>query len=284
MRLLIILMIFLPLISFAQKKKKKDKKTLKERVQELLDTNVQKDSLLIYKEEKKDTIPDVELKKKKNHFFGVKTKRAYTVNKISGRTVIEDFYILPEPVEVDRYVLEIHTHDQNRGQVKVTRPNTRLVSRVLHGPYKKLVNDQVIEEGMYFYGTKHQRWTWYTREDKLTRKEHYHKGWFRDSEITYYDGDAKQRIESVTPIQYGKKEGTYIHFFPNGRLAMRGRYQFDKKVGVWEEFHELNRAVIKREIQYAPDPFQKDFQSFIRKEWDELTNLLYVSPKLSKIG
>lgn len=285
MRLFIILLVLLPLASFAQKKRKKDKKTLKEKVQELLNTNVQKDSLLIYKEEQKDTIPDVELKKKKNYFFGVKTKRAYTVNKISGRTVIEDFYILPEAVAVDPYVLQVFVHDQQREEVKPVRGvKGRLVDRVLHGPYKKLVNDEVIEEGMFFYGTKHQRWVLLDRQNKLLQKEHYHKGWYRDSEITYYDGDAKQRIKSVTPIQYGKKEGTYIHFFPNGRLAMRGRYEFDKKVGVWEEFHEVDNVVIKREIQYAPDPYQKNFRSFIRKEWDKLGNLLYVSPKLSQTG
>lgn len=284
MRLLIILLVLLPLASFAQKKKK-DKRTLKERVQELLNTNVQKDSLLIYKEEPKDTIPDVELKKKKNYFFGVKTKRAYTVKKISGRTVIEDFYILPEGVEVDPYVLQVFVHDQQREEVKAVRgARGRLINRVLHGPYKKLVNDVVVEEGMFFYGTKHQRWVLLDRQNKLLQKEHYHKGWYRDSEITYYDGDAKKRIKSVTPIQYGKKEGMYIQFFPNGQLAMRGRYEFDKKVGVWEEFHQVNRAVIKREIQYPPDPFQKNFKSFIRKEWDTQTNLIYLSPKLSKNG
>lgn len=286
MRLLIILLLALPLATFAQKKKKREKKTLKERMEEILKVNVEKDSLLIYKEEgKKDTLPDVEDRKKKNFFFGMKTKRAYTVNKVGGRTVIEDFYILPESVEVDPYVPQIFIHDQQREEVKAVRgAKGRLIGRVLHGPYKKLVNDELVEEGMFFYGSKHQRWVLLSRENKLVQKEHYHKGWYRDSDITYYDGDAQTKIESVTPIQYGKKEGMYIHFFPSGRLAMRGRYQFDKKVGVWEEFHEINRVVIKREVQYAPDPFQKDFKSFIRKEWDSLSNLIYVSPKVSKVG
>lgn len=279
-RLLIILLIFLPLVSLAQKKKK-EKKSIKEKVLEMFNTQVEKDSLLIYEEEKKDTIPDVEEKVKKNHFFGVKTKRAYTVNKINGRTVIEDFYILPEPVPVDPYVLQIFTHDPNRDQIRATRPNARQVDRVLHGPYKKLVNDQLVEEGMYFYGTKHQRWVSLTRDNMLVDKEHYHKGWYRDSEITYYDGDAQQQIRSVTPVQYGKKEGLYVYFFADGRIAMRGRYEFDKKVGIWEEFHNTSTPVVKREIQFAPDPFQKNFKSYIRKEWDVNSNLLYVAPQLS---
>ena len=286
MRLLIILLLALPLASIAQKKKKREKKTLKERMEDILRLNVEKDTLLIYKEEvDTDTLPDVPDRKKRNYFFGQKTKRAYTVNKPGGRTVIEDFYILPEAVQVDPYVTQIFIFDPQRNEVKAVRGiKGRLINRVLHGPYKKMVNDKVVEEGMFFYGSKHQRWVLLSRDNKLIQKEHYHKGWYRDSEITYYDGDAKTQIQSVTPVQYGKKEGDYYHFFPNGRLAMRGRYEFDKKVGIWEEYHEVNTVVIKREIQYPPDPFQRDFKSYVRKEWDQRSNLLYVSPKIGKTG
>lgn len=285
MRLLIILLISLPLACFAQKKKKKDRKSLKEKALELFAPAGPKDSLLIYNHEvQEDTIPDVPLKKRKNYFFGEKTKRAYTVGQASGRTVIEDFYILPEPAEVDPYVLAIYVHDQQRDQVKASRPRGRTASRVLHGPYKKLINDVVVEEGMYFYGTKHQRWVRLTRQNQLVTKEHYHKGWYRDSDITYYDGAGKQKLEKVLPIQYGKKEGMYIHFFENGRIAVRGRYQFDKKVGIWEEYHNSSARIVKREIQYAPDPFQKDFKPFIRREWDISGNKVYESPKILKGG
>ena len=290
---LIILLCLVPLLSFAQKKEKKKKKkdkdkvALVDRVANLFGTYQTKDTLLIYKQEEDpaDTIPDVPLRKKKNVFFGVKTKRAYTVADAGGRTVIEDFYILPEPVEVDPYVLAIYRHDLQRERVVATRPRNNQATRVLHGPYKKLIDDKVVEEGMYFYGTKHMRWTKLTRQNRLTSKQHFHKGWYRDSEIEYYDGAGKEKIKSVLPIQYGKKEGTFIQFHPSGQIAVRGTYQFDKKVGIWEEFWDFNgRRYVKREIQFAPDAFQKDFQPYIRKEFDRNGQEIYVSPKIPKKG
>ena len=283
-RLLIIAMLVLPVVAFAQKKKK-DKKSLKEKVMELFEAKGPKDSLLIYdKSSEKDTIPDVPERKKKNVYFGEKTRRAYTVADAGGRTVIEDFYIIQDPREVDPYVLQISVHDNNQGRIRKTRPRSKTVSRVLHGPYKKLIDDVVVEEGQYFYGTKHLRWVRLTRQNKLVSKEHFHKGWYRDSEITYYDGAGKEYIETVTPIQYGKKEGRYIHFFENGRIAVQGTYQFDKKVGIWEEYHRGSARLVKREIQYPNTAFEKDFKPYIRKEWDEQGNLIYQSPRLSKKG
>ena len=290
-KLLIISLCLLPLFGYAQKKKKKkkdkDKVSLVDRVADLFGTYQPKDSLLIYKQElePEDTIPDVPLRKKKNVFFGVKTKRAYTVADAGGRTVIEDFYILPEVVDVDPYVLAIYRHDTDRGRVVGVRPRNNKATRVLHGPYKKLIDDKVVEEGMYFYGTRHQRWTKLTRQNKLVSKQHYHKGWYRDSDIEYYDGAGKEHIKSVMPIQYGKKEGTFIQFHTSGGLAVRGKYEFDKKVGIWEEFYDYKgKLIVKREIQYAPNPFQKDFKPYIRKEFDQYGQEIYVSPKIPKAG
>ena len=289
-KLLIILLCLLPLMGFAQKRKKKSKKekakvALVDRVARLFGTYQTKDTLLIYKKEKdrRDTTADVPLRKKKNVFFGLKTRREYTVAHAKGRTVIEDFYILPDPVAVDPYVLAIYRHDRDRQRVVRVRPGNNRASRVLHGPYKKLIDDKLVEEGMYFYGTKHQRWVKLTRQNKLLSKAHYHKGWYRDSQIDYYDGAGKERIKSVMPIQYGKKEGTFIQFHSSGKIAVRGRYEFDKKVGIWEEFYDLpGTFIVKREIQYAPDPFQKDFKSFIRKEFNKRGQEIYVSPHNSR--
>lgn len=290
---LIILLCLVPVLVFAQKKEKKKKKkdkdkvALVDRVANLFGTYQTKDTLLIYKQEEDpaDTIPDVPLRKKKNVFFGVKTKRAYTVADAGGRTVIEDFYIIPDPVEVDPYVLAIYRHDIQRERVVNGKPRSAQVSRVLHGPYKKLIDDKVVEEGMYFYGTKHQRWTKLSRQNILTSKQHYHKGWYRDSEIEYYDGAGKEKIKFVLPIQYGKKEGTFIQFHQSGQIAVRGSYQFDKKVGIWEEFYDVRGAyIVKREIQFAPNAFQKDFKPYIRKEFDQRGEEIYVSPKIPKKG
>ena len=42
---------------------------------------------------------------------------------------------------------------------------------MMHGPYKKRVGDQIIEEGIFYYGLKHDRWLRYNSSDILQNKE-----------------------------------------------------------------------------------------------------------------
>ena len=150
---------------------------------------------------------------------------------------------------------------------------------VLHGPYQKFRDGKLIEEGAFFYGTKHERWMAFDDQGQLLNKEHFHKGWYRDSDITYFDLDKKTKIQEVIPIQYEKKEGLYYQFFKNGKMAVKGRYQFGKRIGVWEEYYNTARTTIKREIQYPKDAFDKS-APYIRKEWDSRGNPIYSSPKI----
>jgi hypothetical protein len=255
-------------------KKKEKKATEKAKTEELDKPDIS------FKKEETDTLADVPLKIKKNVFYGEKTKRAYTVADIQGRTQIEDFYILKEPANVNSYVPLVAVYDKDKREIVNARNRGIKLENVLHGPYKRLVNDKVVEEGMYFFGTKHERWLSLSLQQRLNNKEHFFKGWYRDAEITYYDPDKKTKVKEVIPIQYGKKEGMYYYFYEDGQLAVRGLYIFDKKVGIWEEFHNTNRTTLKKEIQFAPDPFQKNFRTYVRKEWDRFANPIYESAKL----
>ena len=239
-----ILFIFLmaaPALLVAQSKK--EEKNEKAKTEEIDKPDI---SIL----EPEDTLADVDLKVKKNTFYGERTKRRWTVTDVQGRTQVEEFYILKEPVEVDAYAPNVFVFDKDKNQIANAKTRAGLIENVLHGPYTRLVNDKVVQEGMFFHGVKHERWLDLTLQRQLSDKEHYFKGWYRDSEITYYDPDKKTKVKEVVPIQYGKKEGMYYYFYENGQLAVRGLYEFDKKVGIWEEFYDANRTTLKREVQY----------------------------------
>ena len=114
----------------------------------------------------------------------------------------------------------------------------------------------------------------------LYEKEHFHQGWYRDSEISYYDEATKERIKEVVPVRYGKKEGAYFRFFPNGNIAVTGQYMFDKKVGIWSEYHNIPEVVrVKREIQYPSEFYLKNFKPYVRREWNRNAQLIYTSPQ-----
>ena len=42
---------------------------------------------------------------------------------------------------------------------------------MMHGPYKKRLGEQIIEEGIFYYGLKHGRWVRFNRSDILQDKE-----------------------------------------------------------------------------------------------------------------
>jgi len=229
----------------------------------------------------KEVVEAVDVKVKKNVFFGERVKPSWTRSIERNKIVIEEFFTFKEPIRVNRYVQTIYIHDKEREKVRGVKPSSKPMEFVLHGPYQKFREDVLVEEGVFMYGAKHQRWVLMDNSQKLLNKEHFHKGWYRDSDISYYDVVEKTKVKEVIPIQYGKREGGYYYFFPNGKIAAKGRYHFDQRVGIWEEYYNTARTTLKREIRYPKDAFDKS-QPYIRKEWDNRGNQIYSSPKIKK--
>ena len=268
MKRLIIFLLFLPSLTYAQLRANAAQDTLK------------KPDLTLEKK-LKEQIEVVKVKAKKNIFFGEKVKPSWLKNNQRNKVVIEEFFFFKEPIMVNKYVQTIYVLDRDRNRITGVRPSGKPMELVLHGPYKKFRDDVLIETGVFMYGAKHQRWVLMDDNQKLLNKEHFYRGWYRDSEISYYDVVAKTKIKEVIPIQYGKKEGAYYYFFSNGKMAAKGRYQFDKRIGIWEEYYNIARTTIKREIQYPKDAFDKS-PAYIRKEWDNRGNPIYTSPKIKR--
>jgi antitoxin component YwqK of YwqJK toxin-antitoxin module len=215
-------------------------------------------------------------KKKKNEYFGLKTRKGFTRSGYGNNVKIEMFNYLREYVEPDPYVRDIHWYDFKAGRIRISGKTDPKNAGILHGPYKVIQNNQVIEEGVFYKGTKHGRWTKFGRMYDyyiLTEKKKYTRGWPRESKITYYDKE-KTKLKEVLPIEYGKKEGYYFYFHENGLLAVQGEYKNDQKVGRWVEFYEYRRQR-KREVQYRTDPYNNIFEPFIVKEWDRTGAVIY---------
>ena len=224
-------------------------------------------------EEKKEEVEAKKKKRKKNVYYDLKTKKGFTKKGFGEREVITLFNYLKEYKAPNPYIRDVYWYDTKSGQIKVSSNVDKENARILHGPYKRLLGDQVIEEGIFYIGTKHGRWTEFNSNDILLNKEKYIKGWPKESEITYYDRNG-EHVKEVTPIEYGEEEGVYYYFHDNGQVAVMGEYQYGEKVGVWKEYYK-NRARRKKEIQYKEDPFQRNFTPYILREWDENGKLVY---------
>lgn len=220
------------------------------------------------KEEKKEE------KKKRNFYYDKKTRKNFTISGFGENVTRELFnYLKKEYVQPDPFVRDFYWYDFKRKQIRSTKNADPKFAGILHGPYQKLKDGEVIESGMYWNGLKHGRWMRYDNNGILMDKMVYFKGWPIDSEITYYDQDRTQ-VKEVTPIVYGEKEGTYLYFHENGQVAVQGEYRFDKKVGLWVEYYDQRRRR-KKIIQYGTDPFNKNFEPYINQEWDAGGKLVY---------
>ncbi len=219
-------------------------------------------------------------KRKKNVFYGIKTKRWFTKRGTGDKVTIELFYYLKEPLTPDPYVRNIYWYDFRRKSIRNTGKVDKKYGVILHGPYKKMVGNQIVEQGIYYIGTKHGRWTNYNKHDILMDKEKYYKGWPRESLVTYHDEERK-KLKEIVPVEFGVNEGNYYYFHESGNVAVAGHYKNGKKVGKWTEYYQT-RGRRKKVIQYPSDPYDKEFQPYTWKEWNAAGKLVYDRDEVAK--
>jgi antitoxin component YwqK of YwqJK toxin-antitoxin module len=221
-----------------------------------------------------DYVAPKKKKRKKNVYYGIKTKKGFASKGIGQNEELELFNYLKAYQAPDKYVRDIYWFDFERKQIRRTRTFDPAKGVLLHGPYIKKRGEIIIEEGIFYVGTKHGRWVKKDKNDILVDKEGYYKGWPKESLVRFYDKE-RTKIKEILPIEYGKKEGNYYYFFENGSIAMTGEFQLDQRVGKWSEFYANRRGRKKREIQYRKNPYDKEFTSYIIKEWNSKGQVVY---------
>jgi len=221
---------------------------------------------------KKDSTVIPEKKKKKNFYFGKKTKKGFTKSKTGGKMRYENFNYIKVPEKVDVYVRDVYWFNKKKKKIDKTKRSNK-ENFMLHGPYVEKIEENIIEEGTFFNGLKHGRWIKLSRSDILQDKEEYHLGWPKYSKKSFWDYSNKE-LKEIIPIQYGEKDGYYYAFHKNGNLAVRGEYLFDKKVGIWTEYYTYNGRK-KREVNFSKEPFNKNYKPIITKEWSINGKLIY---------
>jgi antitoxin component YwqK of YwqJK toxin-antitoxin module len=214
-------------------------------------------------------------KKKKNVFYGERTRKTVIKSSFRDQVTYQVFHFTTADQKVDPYIRDIYWYDSKNKAIK-SSGFQKSKGYLLHGPYERRIGENVLETGMYYYGTKHGRWMSYDSKNILLDKKHYSEGWPKDSRVTYYNRGERQ-IEKLTPIEYELEEGNFFHFYQNGQVAVTGEYNYGEKVGLWTEFWHTQdqRNIKKREIQYQNEPFMNGFRPYIRAEWDEEGNLIY---------
>jgi hypothetical protein len=232
--------------------------------------------LLLFDEVKeKEKKKEKKKKARKNLWFGIKTMKGSTRRVLRGQEYLEFFNYTDAQRKPNPYIRDVYWFDSREKAIR-TEGFVPGQGYLLHGPYERLVNETVVESGMFFYGMKHKTWMVFDDRSVLQDKAHFNEGWPKESKVNYFDETSKA-IEKVIPIQYGLEEGNFFHFYENQQIAVTGEYKFGEKVGLWTEYWDTKntKAVRKREIQYQEKPFTKEFRPYIRAEWDKDGKLIY---------
>ncbi|MDB5236169.1 MAG: hypothetical protein JWR44_3162 [Hymenobacter sp.] len=220
-------------------------------------------------------------KKKKKVFLGEKIKRAFAKSGPKGRNqIIEVFYFLKYPKTLNDYAPAHYYYDTKKHKIlKLAAVEEDAPTlKILHGPYKKLQNNKVLETGYYALGTKHLRWERFDKNGVLLAKTHYEMGFPRDANVSYY-GEDRAKINEVVPYVNGRLEGDYAKFLINGQPDWRGQFENGKKVGVWTKFWGFrNRR--RFEYQYAESGYDPEVtEPELIREYSRNAVLIYDKEK-----
>lgn len=213
------------------------------------------------------------LKKKvlpKDEYEGTKTERRVGNYGNGGRATLEEFNVVKyvEDEAVSRYVQEIWWYDPEQSRIVNTPLKENQRAQICHGPYRKIVNQLVVEEGNFYMGAKDGRWETYDSEGILLTKIYFDRGFPAGSNISYFDA-AKLKIKEVIPFVYGKSTGQYLLFYPSGNLALEGKLDEGVRIGRWREFYEFGTGGrLKKEMRYGKDKFE-EIEPIIVQERDE---------------
>ena len=226
-------------------------------------------------EERKEEERKKQKKFKKKVFYGKKTKKMYTMVGEGNRATVEIFYVLKKYEEPDPYIKDIYWYDWEKGRIMTTPITERdkPTALILHGPYKKMIGENIVEEGVFYVGTKHARWEKYDKDFILMEKLKYYRGWAKDAKITFYDSDRK-KVREVVPMFNNIIEGEYFSYYESGNMKSQGKYKNGVRVGVWIEYFDAPTKK-KKEIQYAKSYLVKEFQPYTLREWDTKNKLIY---------
>jgi antitoxin component YwqK of YwqJK toxin-antitoxin module len=235
--------------------------------------------LKIGKSKKKSKIK----KKPKDEYENIKFELRIGEYGSGTRLTVEEINVLrnPDEAEPSVYAKEIWWYDPKLRRVTNVPRKDKDYGEVCHGPYKKYVNDELVEEGYFYVGVKDGRWETYNQEYILLSKEKYREGFLADSKISYYDKE-ETKIKEVIPVKYSKVTGEYRSFYNGGQLKEEGKFDDSVKVGRWREYHQFgSQGRLKRETMFAKDKFDAT-QPEVLVERDDKGKIIYEAPKKAK--
>jgi len=227
----------------------------------------------------KASIASRKIKKKlvaKDEYANIKTDRRLGQYGSGNRSTVEEINVVKfvEDESLSTYAQEIWWFDPNQSRIVNSSIKDNKTAQICHGPFKKIVNNVIVEQGFFYMGTKDGRWETFGPENELETKVYYERGFLAGSSITYHD-DAKKKIKQVIPNFYGKTRGNYLSYYPSGNLKEDGKLDDSVRIGRWREYYEFGTGGrLKKEWRYGKDKFDAS-EPILMVERDSQGKIIY---------
>ena len=227
----------------------------------------------------KASIASRKIKKKlvaKDEYANIKTDRRLGQYGSGNRSTVEEINVVKfvEDESLSTYAQEIWWFDPNQSRIVNSSIKDNKTAQICHGPFKKIVNNVIVEQGFFYMGTKDGRWETFGPENELETKVYYERGFLAGSIITYHD-DAKKKIKQVVPNFYGKTRGNYFSFYPSSNLKEDGKFDDSIRIGRWREYYEFGTGGrLKKEWRYGKDKFDAS-EPILMVERDSQGKIIY---------
>jgi antitoxin component YwqK of YwqJK toxin-antitoxin module len=224
-----------------------------------------------------------EKKKPKDEYEAIKFELRIGEYGTGTRLTVEEINVLrnPDEAEPSVYAKEIWWYDPKLRRVTNVPRKDKNYGEICHGPYKKYVNDELVEEGYFYVGVKDGRWETYNQAYILLSKEKYKNGFLADARITYFD-KQQTKIQEVVPVKFNKVTGEYRSFYEGGQLKEEGKFDDSIKIGRWREYHQFgSMGRLKKETMYGKTKFDST-EPMILQERDTKGKIIYEAPKQVK--
>ena len=122
-------------------------------------------------------------KKPKDEYEDIKFELRIGEYGSGTRSTVEEINVLrnPDEAEPSIYAKEIWWYDPKLRRVTNVPRKDLDYGEICHGPFKKYVNDELVEEGSFYVGVKDGRWETYNQEYILLSKDKFKDGFLSDS-------------------------------------------------------------------------------------------------------
>ncbi len=203
----------------------------------------------------------------KDEYAGIKTERRLGNYGSGTRNTLEEINVVKyvEDEAVSPYVPEIWWFDPAQSRIVTGSLKDNKSAQICHGPFRRVVNQNVTEQGFFFMGAKDGRWETYGPDGELLNKQYFHHGFPVGAYISYFDAEQK-KIKEVIPVVFGKVRGQYRAFYASGNVKEEGMLDDSVRVGRWREYYEFGSGGrLKKEWRYRKDKFDPQEPELIQE-------------------